>query len=225
MAETIENLFIFIATYAPLLPILVYFIFFSKVREQALLLILLIYSFSEFLTNLSANYTAARVTVLLYALFTVVEYFLFAMILFYSIKRSTVKRTIIILSIIFVVFAIIYYFLVPIKILDSVPIGIEAVLILMYSFYYLYEEMQEDSQILIYNRYQFWIVGAILIYLAGSFFIYVFANQVDSKTRHIYWTFQNGFAIIKNILFVISILIFIKSNKNSSLRSKALSFK
>jgi hypothetical protein len=75
--------------------------------------------------------------------------------------------------------------------------------------------MDEQSEILIYHRYPFWIVAGIMIYLAGSFFIYIYATQVDIQTRHEYWVFQNAFTIIKNIFFIISLLVYKKKNRIS----------
>jgi hypothetical protein len=74
--------------------------------------------------------------------------------------------------------------------------------------------MVAPSQILIYNRYHFWIVCAFMIYLSGSFFIYIFANQVDQNTLNIYWMFTNVFTILKNVFFSISILVFRKRTRH-----------
>ncbi len=100
------------------------------------------------------------------------------------------------------------------KNIDSVPIGIETILILIYSFYYFYEQINDTSNLFIYITYQFWIVIGIMIYLAGSFFIYIFANHVDRQTLNQYWFLTNVFYVIKNILFVVAILIHVKQSKN-----------
>ena len=54
-----------------------------------------------------------------------------------------------------------------------------------------------------------------MIYLAGSFFIYVFAKQVDKEILNQYWFLTNVFYIIKNIFFAIGILTFRKTNQKS----------
>jgi hypothetical protein len=213
MTKTVENLFIITATYTPALPLLFFFLFLNSVKKEKILYFLIAYSFAEFVVNFIAYY-ANKIPIFLYPLFTIIEYSLFASLLFLLIKQETVKKLIIFFTVIFLVFAIGYYFTIKINGLDTIPIGIESILILAYSFFFLYEQMQFDSQELIYNRFSFWIIAGIMLYLGGSSFIYLFANQVDKKTMHIFWTFQNGFAILKNFLFVISIYICFKQSSN-----------
>jgi hypothetical protein len=100
--------------------------------------------------------------------------------------------------------------------LDSVPIGVETILILLFSFYYLYEQMNENDTLFVYSKYEFWIVTGFMIYLAGSFFIYIFANQTAEALS--YWYFTNIFSILKNILFSIGIFVSWKKAKSKGSR-------
>ncbi|MGV3530503.1 MAG: hypothetical protein ACO1OO_16485 [Flavisolibacter sp.] len=47
--------------------------------------------------------------------------------------------------------------------------------------------------------------------MAGSFFIYIFSNQLlsEGKSDEVakYWVFTNIFSILKNIFFVIAIIL------------------
>ena len=63
------------------------------------------------------------------------------------------------------------------------------------------------SDLFIYSRYSFWIVLGLMLYLAGSFFIYIYASQIPSAEVAKYWIFTNIFSIIKNLLFSIAILV------------------
>lgn len=218
MTETIEDLFVIIATYTPLLPIFIFFLLFKEANKKKTFKILVGYSIVEFIINAVTVYELLK-TVYLYPLFTVIEYSLFALLLYFLVKNLRLKKIIIGSIFLFLIFSVTYYFSVKIKGLDTVPIGIETLLLLSFCFVYLYESLQTDSQELIYNRYSFWIVSGIMLYLGGSFFIYVFANQIEKKTMHTFWIFQNIFSIIKNILFALSIYIFykkmaIKTNRN-----------
>jgi len=47
----------------------------------------------------------------------------------------------------------------------------------------------------------------MLLYLAGSFFIYIYASQLNQEEILKYWIFTNIFSIIKNILFVIALAV------------------
>jgi hypothetical protein len=213
MTKTIENLFIYSAIYSSLLPILFFLFYFNKATESKVLITAIIYSVIEFVTNITSDNVPMRTIILLYSIFTIVEYLLFAILLYLLIQNSVVRKILIWVSILFFLFSIIYYLNVHYKLLDSVPIGVETILVLTFAFYFLYQEMDIQSAVLIYQRFSFWIIAGIMIYLAGSFFIYIFANQVTSEIRHDYWVFQNAFTIVKNICFLISILIFIKNKK------------
>ncbi|MDB5196305.1 MAG: hypothetical protein JWP88_676 [Flaviaesturariibacter sp.] len=213
MTKTIENLFVYCAIYSSLIPAILFLAFFKKAKNSILITVVSVYVLVEFVTNVVTAFLPLSVVKVLYSGFTIVEYLLFAICFYLLIKSSLIKKGIVVLSSLFFVFAIFYFIFTKYKTLDSIPIGIETLLILTYAFYYLYEEMNNPSQILIYNKYSFWIVGGIMIYLAGSFFIYVFANQVDAKTFRQYWMFTNIFTILKNIFFSISILVFLKLSK------------
>jgi hypothetical protein len=112
--------------------------------------------------------------------------------------------------VLFSIFLTLYYLNVKVKRIDSIPIGIEAILILVYSFYYLFEQMKDTDTLFVYSRFTFWVILGMMLYLAGSFFIYIFASQLDPKEIAKYWSFTNIFSIIKNILFALA--IFINSN-------------
>jgi heme/copper-type cytochrome/quinol oxidase subunit 2 len=62
-----------------------------------------------------------------------------------------------------------------------------------------------------------------MIYLSGSFFIYLFANQIPLKDLPQYWMFTDIFYILKNVLFLIAILVFAlqKPKKNHPTKPKA----
>ena len=96
--------------------------------------------------------------------------------------------------------------------LDSFPIGIETILIFIFSFFYFFEQMNDTTNLFIYSKPSFWSVLGILLYLSGSFFIYIFANQISAKELSKYWTITNIASIVKNMLFVVA--IFIQANQS-----------
>jgi hypothetical protein len=114
---------------------------------------------------------------------------------------------IIILSILFTFFIITYNLLTHVKAIDSIPIGVECILILIFSFFYLYEQMKDTDSLFIYSTTPFWIILAMMLYLAGSFFIYIYASQLPHKDVAKYWVLTNIFSILKNIFFSIAILV------------------
>ena len=218
MTETIENLFIYIATYIPLLSIIIFLVFYTRIKNILLFKVVFFYSIIELLTNIISLYASYKTIYQVYSFFTAAEYGLFAYGLFTTLKKASFKKVVIALSIGFAFFWFSYKFFSKRGFvgLDSIPIGVETILILAFAFCYLYEQMDSTSQTLIYNQYHFWITTGIMLYLAGSFFIYIFLNNVDQKTAAIYWMFTNIFTCIKHILFAISIFVYLKGAKKKS---------
>jgi hypothetical protein len=148
---------------------------------------------------------------------------MFTSFLWIGIKSKNLKKIISLLSITFIVFIGTYLIIARHQKIDSISIGIETILILVYSFYYLYEQMNNTDNLFIYNKYEFWVIIGFLIYLAGSFFIYIYANQLDPKFIYNYWFLTNIFYIIKNVLFAIGIHTYVKNDrKNMSIKISAL---
>lgn len=148
---------------------------------------------------------------ILYHSFTIVEYFLFAAIIYTRIKSKKFRKYIVVLSILFFAFCAAYNLFYKVKGIDSIPIGLETILLLSFSFYYLFEQMNDTSTLFIYGKYTFWIILGILLYLSGSFFIYLFSNQLLQEHRDqevaMYWMFTNIFSFLKNVLFTVAIVI------------------
>lgn len=62
----------------------------------------------------------------------------------------------------------------------------------------------------------FWIILGFLVYLAGSFFIYTFADNLDKNDRVKFWFIPFIFNTIKNIFFTIAFSRREAKDKNSS---------
>ena len=216
MANTIENLFLYITAITDLLVVLLFF-FLKKVRKERGLQIVAIYCLSSLVLNLIGITLLPKVfEYIFYTSFTLVEYLIFTSFFWFNIKNSNLKKFIVAASSLFVLFIIGYLAVVKHQSIDSLSIGIETILIFVYIFSYLYEEMNNTRDLFIYNKYQFWVTTGILIYLAGSFFIYIFANEIKKDFLIKYWFLTNVFYIIKNVFFVLGILIFAKNNKKTS---------
>ena len=92
--------------------------------------------------------------------------------------------------------------------LDSVAIGIETILVFVYSFYFLYQGFKDLEKPFITRNPMFWIVVGIIFYLGGSFFFNILANHLSEAEVKNYWSYSYSFDIVKNILFGISIYFF-----------------
>lgn len=99
--------------------------------------------------------------------------------------------------------------------IDSIPIGIETLLILIFSFLYFYEQMNDETTY-VYNKFSFWIVFGMMIYLSGSFFIYIYGSHLpNEKDIASYWIVTNIVSVLKNIFFTIAIVIHAHSAKKT----------
>lgn len=140
--------------------------------------------------------------------YTFFEYAFFAFFFWYNINNKKIRRIIFYLSIFFFIFQIIYVFDAQLIRLDSVPIGIETILIFSFVFYFFYESSQKLSPNYIYNHYCFWISVGVLIYLGGSFFFYITINLLTPDEVTTFGNLTYVAEIIKNLLFATAIFIY-----------------
>ncbi|MFN2440168.1 MAG: hypothetical protein ABR503_13280, partial [Chitinophagaceae bacterium] len=147
--------------------------------------------------------------------YTIFEYTVFAYFIFFSIRNPFFKKLMKILSVFFAVFIFSYYTFGRVQSIDSVPIGFETILILIYSFYYFHEQLNDiNSTTLIYYQPSFWIIVGFMLYLGGSFFIYIFANNLNNTQLDQYWFLTYLLYILKSILFFIGLMFYAKQSKN-----------
>ena len=144
------------------------------------------------------------------------EYSLFASFIYINIKDRSFKKVIRYLSFCFIAFIIAYTIFAPFVRIDSIPIGLETILILIFSFYFLFEEMKDPTVLFLYRKYQFWIIIGFMLYLAGSLFIYLFANQLPQNLIERYWFIIDIFLLLKNIFFTTAILTFIQNHNEKT---------
>ena len=215
-SKTIEELFLHIVIYSYLLIPLLFLFTFKSWRKRSpgletkssivlvvygvLFFVLLLFYF-EYKKYIPRDYRK------LYQLFyTYLEYVFFSFILWHSIESKRIKRLIIIASVLFLIFQIQYYFRIAHARLDSVPIGIETILLFIYVLTFLYEFYKKDNTDFITNHYCFWISIGVLIYLGGSFFFYISINQLQEKELEILGNLTYITEIMKNLFFSIAVL-------------------
>ena len=218
--STVENLFFRILSYSFLLPVISFFIFFKTLKSKKVIIVIVIYSTIIFLLLFFDDFLSKHYKQVYATFYTTVEYGCFSYVIGQVIHSRLFRRLMLYLSIIFVLFEILYFFIGYFHRIDSVPIGIETILILVYTFYLFYEQFQTTESVYIYNNYWFWIIVGILFYLSSSFFFNILANN-NYKTASQYWFLTYIFETIKNILFVIGFVFFVKKpnhkKKNSSI--------
>lgn len=211
----------YISSYCDLLPVLLFILFFRKLsKSKGLWAIVLSCFFSiAIIKILEANLLTTQYRHYFYSLFTLLEYIFFALFLWFNLRSRKSKRILILISVFFILFLFVYTVLINFKRVDSVTIGVETITILGFSFFFLYEQIKEPKLNFINDDYRFWIVVGMILYLAGSFFIYIFAEQVSQEVWHQYRWLTWMFYIIKSIFFTIALLVYLrKPMKTSSTR-------
>lgn len=145
----------------------------------------------------------------LYALsYTVIEYTFFASILWLHTNSKKIRTLILILSICFYLFLSFYFLTATIGRLDSIPVGIETILLFVYIFLFFYENFKTPKPTYIYNNPCFWVAVGIMIYLGGAFFLYILANHMAQEEIDRYWDFTYVAEILKNLLFIVAVLLY-----------------
>lgn len=150
-----------------------------------------------------------------YFIYTLIEYLTFTYILWNSITDKKFKKSIIFLSCLFILFLTIFYSLVKIKRLDSVPIGVETILLIIYILYFFFRYFKSINDDYIYNNASFWFVTGILIYLGITFFFNILANSLDRDLFKMYYYYSYLGDILKNLLFTVAIIFLAHNNKKN----------
>jgi hypothetical protein len=215
MTKTIENLFSYLHYSGNILFIILVIFLFNKTKKEKALLLIAIYCLIDTFLNYFQSYIEnPQFKYYCWSTFTFVEYSIFTYTIYTSIKNSKVKSYILGLSALFIIFTTIFNIVTNFQKIDSIPIGIETILILLFSFYYLYEQTNDPKSLFIYNKYQFWLIIGFMIYLSGSFFVFLYASGLSTDVLHQYWFLTNCFYVTMIILFLVAFYIHLKKNNN-----------
>jgi hypothetical protein len=221
--QTIEKLFYYIVASSYLLiPIC---LLSKKVRKQGMIpFVLGIYGIICFLALFSfrLEIIPKEYRTYYYILYTTFEYLIFAFIFLDFISSKKIKNLIKILSLTYILFQAIYLLTAKKLLLDTVPIGIETILIFTFITYSFLDFSKNFAGQNVFNNYIFWIAVGVLIYLGGSFFFYILINQLNRDERETFVSITYAAEIIKNFLFIVAIFIYArypfenqKKNSNS----------
>ena len=82
--------------------------------------------------------------------------------------------------------------------------------------YYFFDQLKESNTLLIYSSINFWIIISFLIYLSGTFFLYIYSDSMLNNKAFLkeYIIINSSFIILKGILLAIAMLM--KPDKNNN---------
>lgn len=209
------------------LPLVFFMVFKRNNREKSLWVVFyyIIYCIlSEALTFYLHKFQITQF--ISFAVFTVLEFSFFCLFYIYAIPKPKVKRMVIVIWILFSAFCIIDFFFINLmNDFDSVATGIESILIIILCIYYLAVQIWGSNSLTLYSTTDFWIIITFLIYLSGTFFLYIMAENMikdDYAFRVQYIIINSSFNIIKNILLSVAMLMKTSSPGNQSPNTKKI---
>jgi len=142
------------------------------------------------------------------SLFTIVEFLLFAGILYILILGRLRRLLVIVGSIGFVIYCVAEYlnsFKTPA--FDSLPASIEAILLIIFCILFFFEQLTKPPTVAIYKSNRFWIVFGIMVYTSLSFFLFLQSYITPLQVFNGYWDINLVSNILKNIIFAIAFVI------------------
>ena len=160
--------------------------------------------------------TFNRYTYKILSSFTIIEYSIFAYFLYSIIENKIFKVIILIGTIGFYLFALIYFFISKDHGFDSISASIEAILIVAFCIFYLFDQLNKPQVMFIYQDPNFWFVVGFLVYLSGTLFLFIQASELEKEVRQNFWKINLFANITKNILFAIA---FSTKKSNSIIQS------
>lgn len=111
------------------------------------------------------------------------------------------------------------------KRLDSIPIGIESIILFVFILLLFYEQFKIAKNTSVISSPWFWFSTGLMIYLAGSFFFNILVNNIDKKLGMEYWHVTYVFDAVKNLFFSIGLIYVAHSpNKSSIEKSSSVPF-
>ena len=178
----IEELLSHILNYSFLLPILVTLFFSKRIVFDKNIIILLAYLTIFFAFNfffIESKSLLGRKNY--YFFYTILEYYSFATLILFSIPEKRFQKIYLISSGAFTIFLILVYSLFKINRLDSIPIGIESIVLMTFIIYFFYFQLKNVTNRSIYEFFSFWIVLGVMIYIGFTFFFNILANSLSKE--------------------------------------------
>lgn len=143
-----------------------------------------------------------------FSFFTVVEYTLFSIFLYFNFKSKKIKKLILFVLPLFYIIVLYYIFnRDQSNNFDAIPASLESILIIIFCVIFFFEQIRDMEVSFIYSSKTFWIIVAILIYMAATFFLFVSAEFVSQQERRSYWFINSISNILKNVLLAIAFII------------------
>jgi len=204
-----------IALLAQLSPLVLFFVFFKRTSKIVTLRVVFLYAVTSLASVflLGAFQNDANDTALIFSISAMAEYVFFAILLYLCIRNKKFKNLIIVASVLALGIDL-FLFRSPKSNSIFWPTLITAVLIVLYSIFFFYEQVNSPQSLLIYQSYQFWIVVGCIIYLSGTLFLFLITSDIQDKQKNSLWIINVLFEIVKNVFFSIALIVASNNKQN-----------
>jgi hypothetical protein len=194
-----------------ILPIIFYLLFFKRNREGGYWVIFVYCILSFFADSAFHIPSIKQYSFYVLSILTILEYSLFSFFIYLSFKEKIFKTILIICSLLFYVIALINILSKRSASFDSLAASLEASLLILFSIFFLYEQIKDPTIFYVYNSKRFWIIIAFLLYFSSILFLFIYAVTFTTQQHKSYWRINNIFDTIKNLLFAVAFAM--KKNK------------
>ena len=208
-------LFVIIGFLIQLSPLILYFVFFKKINKIAGLRVVFFYVLAScasiILMGAFKNYQIKIISV-----FEIIEFALFSGFYFFFIQSVKFKRFIVVVSSLNLILDLILFFSLRLN-FDFWATLTTAIIIVIYSIFFFSEQVNSPVVLAIYQSYAFWIVVGCIVYIMGTFLLFLYTSDLKDKDNSPLWIINIAFEIIKNICFSIAFLVAGNNNKHNIL--------
>lgn len=217
---------LYLLNYSFLLPVVVILLYNGRKKPTTFTAIILIYLLCLFVLNLYYEETRKILSKkLYYFIYTSIEYLSFTFIIWHLINSKTYKKILLLCSVFFLIFLVFFYSTTKIKRMDSIPVGIESLLLFIFIIFFFIEYFKNMYSSLLGNP-SFWFIAGILIYLSITFFFNILVNNLDNIAHQQYYFYSYLGDILKNILFSFALFSHLKQKNiaDSQLKNTHIPF-
>ncbi|MFT3702848.1 MAG: hypothetical protein QM802_10775 [Agriterribacter sp.] len=132
-----------------------------------------------------------------------VEFVLLSFLFYKTTESKNLKKVVLFVTVLFGGYLLYSILTSKNDVFDSVSLGIRSLILLVYSIFFLFERIKDPNPLNLFSSPVFWVVVAIMIYSAGTFFPFIYANSYMRENN-----FDEQYAIIHDPVYIIKNLIF-----------------
>jgi hypothetical protein len=189
-----------------LLCITFFLVFSLKNPKKELWIIFIYIIYSLVFDFLGGKNPGEKYSFYISSFFTIGELLISSYYFYTVIKTPILRRSILAASSVIFLFLLFNFFRSDKKNFDSFSASLESITLIIFCLVYFFEQINKQEQYFIYSSPNFFIVLGIMIYMSGTLFLFVMANNFSEIESRKYWVINNVINFITNISFSIAFL-------------------